>query len=442
MLSRITNEVAVLACLLALFACRATLASAIVPPWQGPDEPGHFIPALALAAPPTGESMDVLQAQVLESMGKHRWWEPYGGRTPDPLPTLFSVANERLSIATYSQPVYYGLAALVLQLPPTPNLENAYWRLRLLSIVMALGTLGLGWAGTRLLFDGTVAIGATTIAALHPQFLLTAISVNPDALVIFLGAFTWWLMACVIQGRRVEMSLLLLCVIAATAVMTKRNSAPFAMAAGIFVLAVLLKGMVRGLPRRTLVAIGVLPVVAAIILLKVLPAFGTVTSQFAILWRSGLLIRRPLEQAALAHVVEYARISIDYVWLVAGWLRFNPPEPWLWIVRVMTVVGFGSAVVVTVRVPELRRPLSIAWLLVIVQSAAVVSWGFWTLQSPQGRYHFPVIAPATALLWLGLTHAAPPRVQPYVAPLLIGLLAVMDVTGFATVLVPAYLPWG
>ena len=90
----------------------------------------------------------------------------------------------------------------------------------------------------------------------------------------------------------------------------------------------------------------------------------------------------------------------------------------------------------------MRRPLVIAWLLVFVQVAAVIGWAYWTRSSPQGRYLFPVIAPATALLWLGLTHAVPLRFRPYAMPLLMALLAVMDVTAFTSVLIPAYLPWG
>ncbi len=44
----IKNEKAVLGCLPVLFACRVVLASVVVPQWQGPDEPAHFIPAQQL----------------------------------------------------------------------------------------------------------------------------------------------------------------------------------------------------------------------------------------------------------------------------------------------------------------------------------------------------------------------------------------------------------
>ena len=440
---RIGNERAVLACLLALFVCRAVLASMIVPPWQGPDEPAHFIPAQLLAEPTASWSsrLRVLQADVLQSMAKHRWWEPYGSQSSDSPPTEFS-RIPRLSIGAYSQPVYYGLGAAVLRLAPTSRLEGAYWRLRILSAVLGMGTLALGWAATAMLFGTSVASGATAVAALHPQFLLTSISVNPDALVIFMGTAIWWLLACVVTGRRVHMSLLLIVVIAATILLTKRNAIPLAAVAAILAFGWLVRPTTWLRGRTAIVWTAVLCLGGAIVLGIAAVRFENLGSQLALYWSSGFTVRRTPDQTALRAAVDYARTSLDYVWLVGGWLRFTAPEPWLWVVRVLTAAGFAGAAVVAIRSRELRRPMSIACVLVIVQVIVVVGWGFWTLSSPQGRYLFPVIAPATALLWLGLTHAAPARVRPYAAPTLIATLAILDAIAFAAVLIPAYLPWG
>ena len=438
---QIQKENGLLACLLLLFACRAMLASAIVPPWQGPDEPAHFISAKQLPVDAYWASEVPLLRAVLESMGKYRWWEAYGGRTPALPRPEFEYVSSRLSRGNYGQPLYSGLAVLILRTAPTASVEGAYWRLRILSIVLAIATLGWAWAGTRLLFGSTVATGATAIAALHPQFLLAAISVNADALAICLGAVIWWLVACVITGRRVHMSLLLVVVAAVAAVLTKRNVAPLAAVATMIAVGWFLGLTMRRMPRRTAAWVTILLMLGTVVLLSTAVAFETVTTQLRLFWRDGLSVRRLPEGRTLRTALDYARLSIDYVWLIVGWLRFSAPEPWLWIVRTLTVVGFGSAAVLAARSREARRPLAIAGLLVFVQVGIVISWGFLTLSSPQGRYLLPVIAPATALLWLGLTHAVPARFRPYAAPALIALLAVMDVTAFTSVLIPAYLPW-
>ena len=439
---QIQKENGLLACLLLLFACRAILASAIVPPWQGPDEPSHFIPAKQLTVDAYWASQLPLQQAVLESMGKYRWWEAYGGRTPELLRPEFEHVSSRLSSGSWGQPVYSGLAAAVLWIAPTTDVESGYWRLRLLSTVLAVATLGWAWAGTKLLFGSSVAIGATSIAALHPQFLLTAISVNADALAIALGALIWWLVACVVTERRVHMSLLLIVVAAVAAVLTKRNAAPLGAVATMIAVGWFLGLTTRQISRRTAAWVIVLLMVGTAVLLISAVAFEIVATQLRLFWRDGLMVRRLPEETTLRTALDYARLSIDYVWLIVGWLRFSAPEPWLWIVRMLTVVGFGSVAVLAARSHEVRRPLAIAGLLVFVQVAVVIPWGFLTLSSPQGRYLLPVLAPATALLWLGLTHAVPARFRPYAAPALIALLAVMDVTAFTAVLIPAYLPWG
>ena len=103
--------------LLALFVCRAVLASTIVPPWQGPDEPVHFAVTNLLTVPvgsAASERVD-LERQILASMAKYRWWEPYDVPTPDPIPTRFDQIG-RFGAISFAQPLYYGVGAVFLEL--------------------------------------------------------------------------------------------------------------------------------------------------------------------------------------------------------------------------------------------------------------------------------------------------------------------------------------
>jgi MFS family permease len=437
-----SREQALVACLFTLFVCRVVLASAIVPPWQGPDEPVHFAAAKLLTVPVSSlepERRD-LERQVLQSMARYRWWEPYEVPTPDPVPTFFRQVA-RFGTGSYSQPLYYELGALVLRGTKPQSVEAAYWQLRTLSVVLSLVALTLGWAGTRLLFGPTVAVGATAIAALHPQFLLFAISVNPDALAAVLGAFMWWQVARVVSGRRPGMSLALLVVAAAAALFVKDSAIALGVVALSIVAVLMCAPRTAGIGRRT-VLVGLAAVaVCGIVLVIASVLFEEPVRALVRSWRTSLNMTRPFGIAMIPQAVAYARESIDYVWLAAGWLRLHPSEPWLWVARSLTIAGLASAAVLLVRSPVVRRPLFIASLFVLVQAAVVIGLGFLTPLSPQGRYLFPVIAPATALLWLGLTNAPPVQLRPYAAPALVSVLAVMDVTGFTTVLMPAYLPW-
>jgi hypothetical protein len=383
-----------------------------------------------------------VERRVLESMGRHRWWEPYGGRTPDPLPDSFGAASARLGAGTYSQPLYYGLAAALLRIAPAATVDGAYWRLRILSVALSMGTIILGWVGTSLLFGSIVATGATTMTILNPQFLLVAISVNPDAVLILLGSAMWWMAAGLITGRRPALSVVLIPVIAVAAVLTKRSAMPLAVIGGLIVLTALLRPVRWRITGRACAWIGVFVMIGAGILIAVWMAFNDAFSGLARYWLSGLLVRRPIDERMPFAALEYARLSVDYVWLVAGWLRFSAPEPWLWCARGLTVVGLAGSVVTLARASHLRRALSVAWLFLGIQCAVVVAWGFLTFASPQGRYLFPVVAPAAALLWVGISQAAPARAKPFLAPALVSIVAVLDLTAFTTVLIPAYLPWG
>ena len=218
---RLTNERVVVAGLLALFVCRAFLANAVVPPWQGPDEPGHFTTTYDLTVPPPARQN--VQADVLQSMVRNRFWALNEDLPPDPLPRRFEQIYERaLGLGNLAQPLYYSLGAIALEVSRPANLETAYYHLRFLGVMLAVAAIGLGWAGTRLLFGPEVAVGALAIGALHPQFLLASISVNADALVNVWGAFVWWQAARALTGHRRALSVILMLVGAVAALFTKR----------------------------------------------------------------------------------------------------------------------------------------------------------------------------------------------------------------------------
>jgi hypothetical protein len=449
-----TRERALLLAILTVFACRAILVSVMVPPWQGPDEPTHFALAWELSIPNAArETADLVllpdranvtdtivrdvQRQVLASMARHRWWEPYGRRAPNPLPTLF-VEADAMSAGSLAQPLYYGLGALVLRVGGGADVEHAYARLRWLSVVLALVTLMLGWTGTRMLFGPSAAAGAVAIGALHPQFLLTAISVNPDALVNVVGAFVWWQCARVITDRQRAMSFVLLVVAAMTALLIKRSAIPLALmtlAAGGWLLNSSRWRTSGQWMAAGLVLMGAVTVVTLLLLVGLEP-------RLAAIWKSAFIVRRPLGAAALAALPDYLRLTVDDSWFVAGWERFPAPEGWYAVARAITVLGAVGALLALVRSRgEGHRHLRLAWTFLAGQVVAFVGTGFIGLASPQGRFLFSMLAPMTLLLWIGVEQIVPSRWRAHAGPVLLGVLAIMNVAAIMDVLLPAYVPF-
>ena len=435
----IKTEGTVLAALLTLFVCSAVLAGTIVPPWQYPDEPTHF--ALAQLAMPDGGTATArrdVERQVIESMAQYRWWEPYERPTPDPLPATFP--SMTFGPGTYAQPLYYGLGVATLQMTNPGGLETAYWHLRVLGVLVGVATLGFGWAGTRLLFGPAVAAGATAIAALRTQFLLTAIAVNPNVLTALWGAFAWWQIGRVVRGRRPELSLVLIVVAAVAAVFTKRSAIPFAAAAILVVVWLFLREGTHGNRSKSLVLATV--AIAGAALLGASLVFSGQWAEAVTFWTYPPIANPPVYDGWFPDAIEHVLRSIDEVWLIAGWGRFEAPDPWRFVARFLTLAGMAGGFVLLIQKSVLRQRVLIAWLFVIAQIFVIAALGFWGLLAvPTGRYVEPVLIPMAVLLWLGVERACPGRMRRYAGAALLTTIAIMDVTAFTSVLIPAYLPW-
>jgi hypothetical protein len=425
-----------LALALAIFCCRALAADAIVPSWQGPDEPAHFSLSKLLS-----EGGDVpaaradVERDVLASMARHRWWQPYGLDTPNPVPESFAQVPASLAPGTLLQPAYYSLAAVVLRLVPTSGIEAEYVTLRWLSVVLSLAALICGWAGTLRLFGPLAATGTVALAALNPQFLLSALTVSPDALINLCGAVIWWQVATLkdTAGWPQARSAALVLTAGLVAALSKRNGIP------VLTVAIVAVAWVAG--RSLLLRVGTLPPVAA--LLMVLAggaalawvAWREPAERLLTFWSYLFVLRRTASDIDLSSLWFVVTRAIDASWLWAGWMRFPAPDWWFWIVRAVTVLGLGSAFVLTVR---RRLPhAGWAWLFVVPQAAALASL-FMLSAGPQGRYFFGAFVPTMTLMWLGLVMGLPQPLRARATVMIVGLIAALDATGFGLVLIPAY----
>jgi hypothetical protein len=433
-----TDEAMLLLGLLAVFVCRAVVASAVVPPWQGPDEPGHFAFAYTLTQP--NEVQHRVPGAVIQSMVRYRWWALYDDPPPDPLPTSFE-SVPGIGGGSLAQPLYYVLGSDALRLSRPADLDAAYYHLRVLSVILAIVTLGFGWLGTRRLFGREVATGATAIAALHPQFLLVSLSVNPDALLNLCGAFAWWQAARVVTGHRRGLSALLMLVAALVAVFTKRIGMVLAGVAVVVIAASLLDGRSWRITWRHAIVAAVIVALGAVGAAAAAFLFREELGVLRLSWADAMTFRRPLDQATLAEAFRFGRMTVDYFWLIAGWLRFQPPDVWLWVARALILGGMAGATVALIESRERYPRLWVAWVFVIAQLAIMLIAVFWVAPSaPQARYLFPAFVPITVLLYVGLRRVVPRKFEAHWPAALVVLLLMLDVTGFTLVHVPTYIP--
>ena len=433
-----------LALILAIFVLRALLAIEIIPPWQNPDEPQHFEFVHILARQ---EQLDLserrdldLERNLLRSMSAHGWWRHYAEPEPSPLPVDFLEVPEHLFPVLTSPPMYYLLGAAGLKLTRPDDLLTQYYILRGLALVLAVPTIVCIWAGTRRLFGTRVAAGATLLTALHPQFVLMSTAVNPDVLVNLCGAVVWWQGARLLTGSSGTVSMAVMACATATALLSKRLAAPIVLMLGVVPLVAVRFGRPGGW-RSVGPSIGI--VVGGMMLGGLAAAvwFGDEVVRLGEYW--GHLLTFSLSDRAQdgTFFLRFTEGLFNSAWLTAGWLRYPAPPVWLLIVQLLTG-GAVAGCFLAARRPEMapwRAGIVLAGTLVAIQTAGIYGGLYMNGLGAQGRYLFPVIGPFMALFWVGVHSWWPQRLWPLVSVVVAVLMFALDVIGWTTVVMPAYI---
>lgn len=427
------------ACIAFVFLTRAALALLVVPPWQLPDEPSHFVTARS-ARDGTLQPVPDVERAVLQSMRDYHWWEHYGQVTPAPLPQSFAASPLPFAGAPhqYAGPLGYYLAAGWLTTWfPDPAVVNQLYALRALSLASAVAALLCAWTATMRLLGPRDATLVTALLALHPQFLLVSATANPDAIVNFWGALLWWQTVELLRGERPMRALILLWVAAFGAALTKRlgitlvGHAAIVTAAYLFFADVPREHRLRALAALAVVGIG--GVLAALI--------GTGEFQRVLLKATIELNAFVAPRAgSVDYLLDFTRDLFRSSWLMAGWMRYPAPPEWFVLAGAIVAAGLLGVPRALARAQRGERlVLLVGAFMLLVQTAAIYAMFFRLDRGSQGRYLMPLAVPAITLMWAGVRAWSGPREAVWLRPALIGAMAVLDLTGWTVVLLPAFL---
>ena len=176
-----------------------------VPPWQAPDEPGHYEYARLLAdfglREPPAPARGSLQRDIIASLAEERFWEGLGKPIPHPLPARFTRDPYLISQREDEPALYYLLPALLLRgMPadPVPGLRlMRLWSVLLYALTMCCIWLGLG----ELTSDAHLRRLAMAAALLIPMPAFIGSSANNDTAGMFIAAAAlWWLLRTIRRG--------------------------------------------------------------------------------------------------------------------------------------------------------------------------------------------------------------------------------------------------
>ncbi len=420
------------------FALGATW-SLLMPMWEGPDEPAHYVLALTLARSNEYQTLDrnyeahqpqlyyrlaslplkILQAQDPESIAYVR---PY---------PYFRFVRQPVRIFDWNDENYQFL--------PGPQL------LRWLNLLLGAGALWVNDRSARSFVQGgRLRTAALLLAALTPQYLHISSAVNNDAFAALAGALLFALLARVWfrpPGWAGSFLAVLLGIV--VPLTTKLSVLPM----GLSVIAAVfwvhrealwtqrIRWLAGGAAAAALIGAGFYlasPQMARLIVEQ-------------ILWRA-LTVRPDAFQGSYLWPV-LAQIAWSF-WGKVGWLAVGLPGAFI---AGLTALAFAGALA-DVRAP-LRQPADPeadgprrrgwGWLWVAAGLAvlAILKNGLTTPNS-QGRFLFPALGPLTLVVASGWSRLLPERLRPYLPHLVLAVMLGLNLWLWLSGVLPVYYqPW-
>lgn len=424
---------------LAIFACRAVLGLALIPPWQQPDEPTHLAlvelrrSQIALL---DGKPDPAREGEILSSMARHEWWKHRGRKAPEQLGARFVYADVQSTIYTIAPrpAVYYRIAGELLSWLPRMSVADDLHALRVFSASLSMLTILVAWLGAR---ECLGAAGGATVAlllALHPQFVVASTAVSADAMVSLLGATVWWQAAVALRRNQFLLPTAAMWVATFCAALTDRSALPLlVMAFAASVAIILLRLPFRGV--RVVLAVLVTAALTGISiwLARVLQTTFTVVP--------GNWFTMPVSEALnFDFFWRFSFFLLQSWWSSLGWVRYAPPPWWVAIAFVLVATATVGAVrrLVRERDAHTRALLGLAVTSLAVHLFAVY-WAYFRLShGAQGKSLFPVLVPSLILLWIGVEAWVPAARRAQAAVALVVLFALLDAAVWSFVTIPAY----
>jgi hypothetical protein len=199
-----------------LFAVLALLRGAVyaaaIPPWQSPDEHGHYEYAWLVSqhGPLAGPEAisPAFQRRVLESMAHFDWWRLAHQPVPDQVPAGFRDPGAGLTLTQSlpqvgdERPLYYLLVGGLLRLAGSPDLLVGMYIGRAVSVVLLAAAVGLSAAVTRVLFPRSLFMQVVPPVLLLslPMLGQMGASVNSDAMGVLTGTLFFASLVPVFRG--------------------------------------------------------------------------------------------------------------------------------------------------------------------------------------------------------------------------------------------------
>jgi hypothetical protein len=430
--------------LLALALVRGLIYAAIIPPWQAPDENGHFEYAWLVAhlgrRPTPQDVSPVFERELIDSLYKWRFGQRDGTPLPEPKPSRLNDLSEaygvvRSRVAVLGGEGRFSLAYLWAALFIWPfrdqDLVVQLYAVRLASVIIGMGIVWLAWRIFRELMPQRqwLVVSMTAFVVFLPQhtFINAIVGDGPLAELAACVVFYGWLRLFRGGARPGNVS----AVVGGTLVgMWAKNTAAFLLPLDVLALAFLLLTRSRDVIRRKWwlylgLGLASLALLGWIILQTTVGQ--TVLDRLQGWWSAPGVYSFSEQQRPLDRVLIETYQSF---WGLFGWMNVYAKNGWYTAVYILTGLAIVGLILPLGRrwsVPLYAKLLlGTAFLLALGIWVAAVLFTFSGSGLSQGRYLFPVTVPFAFFIVGGWARWIPKGWQPYFAPAVVLLLATLD----------------
>ncbi|MDW8064557.1 MAG: hypothetical protein RMK32_02860 [Anaerolineae bacterium] len=428
---------------------RGLLYVALVPPWQAPDETGHFEHAWLIARlgriPGPQDANPELEQALVASLYEWRYgyyigrplpqWMP--DRLKDLPPEIFAARSRTLGEFSLA---YFWIALWLLPLRYEDLLIGLYLA-RFSSVVLNAAILVVAWKLFHLLLpeQSALARAMTLVLAFHPQhtFINSMVGNGPLAELGALLAIYGWTRILLEGWRGSALAIALggtgLGVMAKSTALFLLPLAPVAM------LLSLLHTFRQSRVRATLGLIFGSAFLALLVSWILYMPGASELDMFLGAWRSGNWAAN--ESSTLPSFDQILRVGVESYWFKLGWMNVSAPPWWYlisWIGMLWALEGW-----LLPRSLGLRTPGRAIALMTAAVALAVGGWVSFIATSKgaayyQGRYLFPIAAPFTFLLVGGWARALPESARAAFPTAVVAIVAAFEAIAFFPVVFYTY----
>jgi 4-amino-4-deoxy-L-arabinose transferase-like glycosyltransferase len=446
----------ILALIAVVYCTLSVMYAILIPPWESPDEPAHYLYVSQLATrwrPPQKSTIQQTNSFSKDQAfisSNYEWYQPALGYLPAAV-----VYKVLAIIAPDSLPKQIpSLSSLFPTIPSRYNIfihpasgifhvwDNA-WGLLVIRILSSLLGLPVIFAAYKLgvLVDkegGFLGIAAAGWVAFLPQFTFINASVRSDTLTNAIAALVF-LTAALIQTSREQRdrNALLMGILLGLGLISKNT---FVYMVPIGLIAVILPD-----PRapRTWLRLAMLVLAPALILWGVYYlVFDEARVAFAYTLTTALKINSDL--LTWKHLQEIPKpLLIDLFYARFGWANVAPPAICSRLAFGFWSIGSCITLIQTIRLsqkPELNQQMKIIALLFIGMLLAFIGVVRFNLSivQPQGRFLFPALLPWAILGFWGVWQILSKRSEKIATILIVGFMLLFNVYALFFILTPAY----